>query len=319
MIILHSKAMNIVLREFLTFNHLSMEIQSFKIVSACVIWLTTLIGTILPMFITAVKWTSRLESLAGGVFLGAGLAHLLADSYEDLTEEKIHTTYPVGPATCLITFVIFTAVELFSYGEHDAEFQNHEDDHHYSYTDSKHGILGKELLQESSAHSVKPSIFGESNMGLTVPTISLYIIMDIHSTIEGLAIGILLKWSGVIAIFCAVVGHKPVEAFALALIILKCRPTKMLFWGLIIPYTICAPIGIVVGLFLEKLDNPLVLGIIASFSSGTFLFVGCHEWSELLENKSSWDLREKLWHFLFFAGGVAWMLLIAIVEVYGDD
>ena len=75
----------------------------------------------MPMFFAAQKWTSRAESLAGGVFLGAGLAHLLAEGHEDC--EGIKTKYPVAPAVCLGTFVILTCVELFSYGEHDEEFQ----------------------------------------------------------------------------------------------------------------------------------------------------------------------------------------------------
>lgn len=296
--------------------------RDFKIMSAVIIWVTTLIGSILPIWITAAKWTSRLEALAGGVFLGAGLAHLLADAGEEL--EHIDTEYPIGPATCLVTFCIFTAVELFSYGEHDAEFQvdghDHGHGHGHSHGTDYDAIPDKVSLQSLSTDGtpVKKSIFGDSSSKMTIPTISLYIIMDVHSTIEGLALGVLNKWSGLIAIFCAIVGHKPVEAFALSLIILKDKPTKVLFWILVIFYTLCSPIGLVVGIFLDELDSPLTLGLIAAFSAGTFLFVGCHEWSEMFEHKQEWPLSEKLWHYGMFAIGVIWMLLIAIVEALGE-
>ena len=300
-----------------------MLVRDFKIMSAAIIWATTFIGSILPIWITAAKWTSRLEALAGGVFLGAGLAHLLADAGEDL--ESVPTEYPIGPATCLVTFCIFTAVELFSYGEHDAEFQidghDHGHGHGHGHGADYDAIPDKVSLQSlnSGEAPTQKSLFGTSNSNFTVPTISLYLIMDVHSTIEGLALGVLDKWSSLIAIFCAIVGHKPVEAFALSLILLKDKPTKWLFWILVVIYTLCSPIGLAVGLFLEGLKSKLTLGLIAAFSAGTFLFVGCHEWSEMFEHKQEWPVSEKLWHYGMFALGVIWMLLIAIVEALGEE
>jgi hypothetical protein len=45
-------------------------------------------------------------------------------------------------------------------------------------------------------------------------TISLNFIVGVDSNIEGLALGIIQKWSKVIAILIAIVAHKPVKAFA---------------------------------------------------------------------------------------------------------
>jgi len=287
-----------------------MNPTEFKYLSALIIFVTTIIGNAMPLYITAVKWTSRLESLAGGVFLGAGLAHLLADSFEDLESQS---KYPLGPAAALITFVILTCVELFSYGEHDEEFQvpdstydRIEDKASFDYTGTVEGVATIKL-------------FGENNEQMTVPTYSLYIIMCIHSAIEGLALGILTTWSGVIAIFCAIVGHKPVEAFALSLIILKDHPSKCLFWFMVLTYTILTPCGVIGGIYLVKISSKLALGLIAAFSAGTFLFVGCHEWSEMFEHKQQWGVGEKLWHFGMFTLGVIWMLLIAIIEILNPE
>jgi zinc transporter 1/2/3 len=288
---------------------------AFKWASAAVIWITTLAGSILPMWITTLKWTSRLEALAGGVFLGAGLAHLLADSFEDIGELS---EYPTAPAVALGTFVILTAVELFSYGEHDEEFQVGEEAHHH-HSAQFESIPDKTALLQSGGSEANSQaevqLFGTKACSLTVPTTSLYIIMDVHSVIEGLALGILSREGALIAIFCAIVGHKPVEAFALSLIILKDKPTKLLFWILVIFYTLMSPIGLISGIYITKeTENPWVTGVIAAFSAGTFLFVGCHEWSELFEHKSEWSCSEKSWHFGMFTVGVVWMLLIAIVE-----
>ena len=299
------------------------SIKDFKWLSAAVIWVTTFAGSALPMWITTIKWTSRLEALAGGVFLGAGLAHLLADSFEQIGEAS---KYPAAPAVALGTFVLLTAVELFSYGEHDEEFQvgeghHHNHDHHHSVQFDSIQEKETAILQSGEIQNDgKVQLFGTKACALTIPTTSLYIIMDIHSVIEGLALGIMTTMSGVIAIFCAIVGHKPVEAFALSLIILKDKPTKGLFWFLVVLYTIMSPIGLITGIFLvEYTQNKWVMGVIAAFSAGTFLFVGCHEWSELFEHKSEWSCAEKSWHFGMFTIGVIWMLLIAIVEALNPE
>jgi zinc transporter 1/2/3 len=291
--------------------------ELFKWISAAVIWVTTFIGSALPMWITAIKWTSRLESLAGGVFLGAGLAHLLDDSFDNLHEKS---DYPFAPAIALVMFVVLTAIELFSYGEHDEQFQVGEEaqkKHVYDAINDDNQNL--ESLQ-SGGITQKVELFGKDNSQMTVPTYSLYVIMDIHSVIEGLALGIMQKDASIIAIFCAIVGHKPVEAFALSLIILKDKPTKFLFWLLVVLYTLMSPIGLITGIYLvELVNNPWVIGSIAAVSAGTFLFVGCHEWSEMFEHKQEWPCSEKSWHFGMFTLGVAWMLLIAIVEMYGEE
>ena len=279
----------------------------FRVIAGIVILITTFIGSACTMCVRAAKWTSRLEALAGGVFLGAGVAHLLTDAYDDLSKVD-SLKYPLAPAVALVTFIILTLVEYFSYSEHDAQpFANAEHD----------PLVDSEATLDTLPNVVPNSMFGRE-MKMSMAAISLYIIMDIHSAIEGLALGIMTTWSSLIAITCAIVGHKPVEAFALALILLKERPVKVWFWVLVGIYVFCSPIGVVVGIFVQKMSNNLVLGMIAAFSAGTFLFVGCHEWSEMFEHKNEWKLREKWWHFGMFAFGVIWMLLIAIVEMYGE-
>ena len=298
-----------------------------RFIAAGTIFLTTVIGNIAPMFITAPKWTHRLESLAGGVFLGAGLAHLLADSIEDI-EKSGDLKYPLSPAIALATFVLLTFVELFSYSEHDAGafHQDHDHDHDHDHEHHKEHLLQSETRYTDGV-DITPEPqkkkwtveFGKTIKNMTAATISLYLIMDIHSVIEGLALGASTNLSSIIAVWCAIVGHKPVEAFALSLILLKDKPTKWLFWILVLLYSVLTPCGIIVGIQVSQNNSPLALGIIAAFSAGTFLFVGCHEWCEMFEHKHKWPTREKLCHFFSFFIGVLWMLLIAIVEMFGED
>lgn len=279
-----------------------------KWTSVFVIFVTTIIGSFLPLCFKSQAWESCLEALAGGVFLGAGIAHLLDDSFNYVAEIRPPIYYPLASAVCLATFVLFTGIEFYSSHKKEAE------------SDGSEGTMSVAAGTDQTESPLNPDdyqkrMFGSSLKHLKVATISLYIIMDIHSIIEGLALGILTHLSGVIAIFCAIVGHKPVEAFALSMIIIKDRPTKWFFWLSVIVYTLMSPIGIIAGIYISNTHNPLILGLIAAFSAGTFLFVGCHEWAEMFQHRDDWSFADKNWHFGSFFIGVLWMLLIAIVEV----
>jgi zinc transporter 1/2/3 len=292
------------------------KVETLKYLSAVIIGICTLAGLWMPMCFRAQKWTSRAESLAGGVFLGAGLAHLLAEGYESIEEAYKGNKYPIAPAVCLSTFVLLTCIDLFSYGEHDEEFQveTTKEELLASLLDGTQSIIGEEASLATQANESK---FGTGF--LSVPILSIYIIMDVHSIIEGVALGILDGFTKTLAIFFAIIGHKPVEAFALGLILLKDRPKKSVYWTLCIIYSLLTPIGIVAAMWIAKKTGHGVRGIISSFSAGTFLFVGCHEWGEMFKHKQEWGLCEKAWHYLMFTSGIVWMLLIAIIEaVYGE-
>ncbi|KAH0787603.1 ZIP Zinc transporter family protein [Histomonas meleagridis] len=291
-----------------------MELYQLEWIYAASIFLLTIIGNIGPLFITAPQWTSRLEAMAGGVFLGAGLAHLLCDANEHLHQAKdIH--YPVAPAVAVGTFVLLTLVELFSYSEHDAKekLEQGNDQNTDVSLISQVSLMDDTEIPIGERRDRKITHFGTSLRNITGATISLYVIMDIHSAIEGLTLGILDKKSS-IAIFIAIACHKSVEAFALSLILLNDKPTKVLFWILVIIYCLMSPVAIIVGHSLQRISGQLALGIIASFSAGTFMFVGCHEWSEMFEHKQEWGVCEKVWHILFFVLGLLWMLIVAIFE-----
>ena len=285
-----------------------MDIEGFKWISVVIVAITTFIGNILILFINKPSSTSKLESLAGGVFLGAGLAHLLNDAFSELYNES---TYPIAPAVAACTFMLLSGIEMYTYSEQDAANDNDAMDAEYSETPD----LEAQPESEPQNKKKKRKFFGETNEKMTISTISLYIIMDVHSVIEGLAMGIMFTWGTLIALFCAVVGHKPVEALALSVIVLKNKPTKVTFWILITIYALMAPIGIAIGIFLlRSIQNNLVLGIISSFSAGTFLYVSVQEWHSMFMHKGDWTTKEKNWHFILYLVGVAWMLLIAIVE-----
>ena len=158
-----------------------MDIEGFKWLSLVIVAITTFVGNILILFINKPSYTSKLESLAGGVFLGAGLAHLLNDAFTELYNES---TYPIAPAVAACTFMLLSAIEMYTYSEQDAANDNYSGEYSEVTPDIE---TPQESSQQSQSKKKKRKFFGDSNENMTIATISLYIIMDVHSVIEGLA------------------------------------------------------------------------------------------------------------------------------------
>lgn len=304
---------------------MSISLTALKFICAIVCAILTFLGTVLILCIRAPRLTERAESLAGGVFFGAGFAHLFFDSTNEISAYgKIE--YPITGAITITTFIILTTIEIFSYSEkdfgQDSGMNPIEDDEKLN---RPHIIEKNDNIEESekvdqpysdskSSDQKLPELFGKKFHLLSIPVTCLFVIMLIHSFIEGLALGVMSNLSGVIALACAVGGHKPVEAFALGLIVAQDKPVQWLYWIMMVTYVAMSPIGIVVATFLSELGNNLVLGIISAVSAGTFTFIGCDEWSKMYENRNEWPVSEKLWHTGLYLLGVLWMVLIAIVD-----
>jgi zinc transporter 1/2/3 len=279
-----------------------MDLVSLKYFSAAISIVLTLIGTVIPIFVRTETWSERLESLAAGVFIGVGLTHLLGEAISDVAE-AFESDYPIAGAITVCMFSLLTAVSLFTYSESDAL-------HHHEQAQRHDDGMDEMDDRDADEHT---SLFAQDAHCLPVPTVSLYFIISVHAFIEGLALGIVSEWRSVVAVLCAIAGHKTVEAFALGLILLQGRPTLWMYWLMMIGSALLSPLAIIMSIHLVPSVSPATHGIIAALSAGTFLFVGCEEWCCMFMSKARWSTKERLWHFGLFAVGAAWMLLLALI------
>lgn len=91
---------------------MSIELLFIKIISIVLIFITAVAAGIYPFF---KKWRSGVsdfpmgQALASGVFLGAGLIHMLGDSSANFA--ALHTDYPFAFLIAGVTFLVFLALE----------------------------------------------------------------------------------------------------------------------------------------------------------------------------------------------------------------
>ena len=99
-----------------------------KAVAAVIIFLIALIAGLYPFL---KKWQTKTvnfpvgEALASGVFLGAGLIHMLTDATSDFI--SLHYSYPIASLIAGATFLIFLALEHLSreIAEHEGTQTTH--------------------------------------------------------------------------------------------------------------------------------------------------------------------------------------------------
>jgi zinc transporter 1/2/3 len=233
---------------------------------------------------------SKAEALAGGVFIGSALLHLIPESLHSLE-------HPLASIVSLICFILLLAVELIA-GSHP------------EHSDST------ELLRSSEEARPKREFHPYATMAtgrIASVTWVLYFVLIFHGFVEAIAFGVIESTSVLLALFCAIIGHKPVETFALGLQLLKSRPSRGTYMALMAGFSAVAPVTIFVAMELGKNASKLFSGVVTSASAGAFLFVGCHELGELLHHAQKWALSGKIVHLGFFIAGAVWMAIFVLI------
>ncbi len=223
----------------------------YKLVAVAAIFLTGIIGGIISKRMGRGKgsgtWLSLGNALSGGVFLGAGLLHMLPDAAEGMGDLLPGMDFPLAflLAGVGFAFVLFMERVLFT----------------------AHAQL--EGLQRAEGVAVQESA--------TVYPYVLALVLSVHSIFAGVALGVESTLLGSLAIFIAIVAHKGSAAFALGVGLIRGGVVSGRFWRILILFACMTPLGILLGaLFTEMLTGKAEAGFEAVFdglAAGTFQYV----------------------------------------------
>lgn len=96
------------------------DVLQLKTLSALVIFIVALLAGAYPFFHRWLRWTADLsggQALSSGVFLGAGLIHMLGDANNRFV--SLHYDYPFALMIAGVTFLFFLALEHIGRELHD--------------------------------------------------------------------------------------------------------------------------------------------------------------------------------------------------------
>jgi zinc transporter 1/2/3 len=226
------------------------------------------------------------NAFAAGVFLGAGLIHMLPDASSSWS--SLGWDYPMAFLLAAGGFVLM--------------------------------LLFEHVLPPESAHAMvhAPStdrftqLREQDHVGSGLAAYAVLTALSVHSLLAGLALGTEPELAGALVIFLAVIAHKSTAAFALGVSLVRNRLTRARAWSLLAVFTLATPVGILVGTALgEVLEGSTSLLFEAAFlalAAGTFVYVAT---LDILRDEFV-EPGGRLTKWLLVGGGVALMGVLAI-------
>ncbi|CAG7818392.1 unnamed protein product [Allacma fusca] len=259
------------------------------------------------------KIVSILNCFAAGIFLGTCLLHLFPDVRQNVTKamEQIdpEETFPFAEFTIAMGFFLLLTIEqiladirerrlnrLVTWNPNVVstsanvsvqpdvsgdDFQEMEDDNASLVAresgPGNHNIEVPHNHESSGHHSQSIVTPDDQESYHSIRLAAMIVALSIHSTFEGVAIGVQTTKEEVIQITSALAIHKLVIAFSLGLALVQSNigTMKAVLLGFI--FAITSPLGIAVGLgvtlYEKDLDGSLTVGILQGMAAGTFLYV----------------------------------------------
>ena len=217
------------------------------------------------------------SSLGAGVFLGAGLIHLLPDSISAYGEVLPHVEYPLAPLLACLGCLMILFLEKVWFAK--IEF---------------------EKVAEAAA------------AGGAVFPLALAVALSIHSILAGTALGAEKGLATSLAILVAIVAHKGSAAFALAVSLHRGGYTRGRILKVISLFSLMTPLGVVIGLIFNALltgaAERLFEAIFDALAAGTFIYIASLD--IISEEFSS---PERRWpKFISVGSGLGLMAVIAL-------
>ena len=257
-----------------------MDYLTLKIVSIFLILAIGLLGGLFPIktanFSSKQRFFSRGAAFSGGIFIGAGLIHMLPDANEGFTESLKSVDYPLAFLVCALGFLLILMLDKIFFGK--------------------------------QAHDIQ---LGTGDEKKHIPYI-LAVILSVHSMIAGIALGVDGSVATSLIILIAILSHKGSAAFALGVSLMKAGIAKEQSQKTIYLFSIMTPLGVLIGIILHHFmlsDNQVLLeAVFDAVAAGTFLYIAIME-----VIREEFDSKGDLWvKFCFLASGLIVMGLLAV-------
>lgn len=254
-----------------------MSLLQFKILAIGLLFASGLFGGLVTLKISLSEKGKRLLALgnafAGGIFLGAGLIHLLGDSVEIFGSMGNGNAYPWAFLICGCGFLGILMLE-------------------------KVLVKGDESDVSTGGRSLYPYV--------------LLLVLSVHSVIAGMTLGLEGTLTASIIIAIALVAHKGAAAFALGVGLRTSGVRTGTHKRLVAFFACMAPLGVVLGKILSTLVSSGAIttfeAVFDALAAGTFLYVAISDIiGETFESRV-----DALGKFLLLSTGFGFMALMAI-------
>ncbi len=258
-----------------------MSAVELKLISLAVIFLTGLTGGWASLRLEDSARREALFSLgsamAAGIFLGAGLIHMLPDAADGFQELLPRLSYPLAFLLSTCGFLIILLLEKVLLRRFALE----------------------RLADEVAAHAA-------------VYPYTLVLVLSLHSVLAGIALGAEDTAVGSLAIFLAIIAHKGSAAFAMGVSLHRGGLERSDIIKIVAFFSMMTPLGVGLGLGFDAfLTGRAAEGFEAVFDSlaaGTFLYIAS---LDIIQEEFFDPVRRSI-KFALLALGLSIMALVAV-------
>lgn len=163
----------------------SRDVFVYKAQAFIVLFIIAVIGGVIPLKKKSSKsFLSYGNCFSGGIFLSAAFLHMLQESIEGFESLGLKTHFPMAMFWTIVGIMIPFLIEKVILGQHD---------HNLIFFERQRS------LEEGVPSKNSPQIF---NMYM------LWLMLGIHSFIEGAAVGIEENYTNITPILIAIISHK---------------------------------------------------------------------------------------------------------------
>lgn len=255
-----------------------MEILWFKVLSLFIIFFIAVLAGIIPRRVSLTPQGERQltwgNAFSAGIFLGAGLLHMLPDAEENFQTFAGNLDFPFPALIAGIGFLLI-------------------------------------LLLEKAALGGREDVGAMSKGRMLYPFI-LCLVLSVHSIIAGTSLGLEVTLLSATAIFIAIIAHKGAAAFALGVSLKENNFPTFRHIVIICFFAVMTPLGVVLGTaFSTTLSSNATAGFEAIFdalAAGTFLYIAVVDIMEEVFKQSS----DRWIKVILISAGFSLMALIAI-------
>lgn len=218
--------------------------MTIKLIAGFSILAVGIVGGLIPL-VVATRQTSRRffslgNALAGGIFLGVGMMHLLPEADEVLSEMF---DYPLAALLAAAGVVILLGIDR--------------------------------VVFEAARSSLQGR--GAARTPRRIYPVVLLVALSIHSLVAGMALGLEPEVAASVLVMVGILLHKGSAAFALMVSAHSAGMEKRGLRMLLTIFVLMTPIGIMLGtLAAESLEGELAAlgeGVFHALAAGTFIYV----------------------------------------------
>lgn len=278
------------------------ELVGFKAAMGAAIFAEAVVGGIAPMALAgafALRYErvdvalGLMNAFSGGVFLSAGLVHILPhvlEAGEGVTWSP--PSYPLPFVLVLIGYMLIFFVErvvFHTHGHSSVEDHFEVDDRDRERDDVEDGT--KPTPEASHAHAHGHEGHGHEAKEATAPKSAnkrvgagefrapfmLILAISLHAVLEGMSLGVQSSRESVTAVAVAIMSHKAPAAFSMGFALYKSGVnTYFRMCAIILTFACVTPLGIAIGIAVGS-SSPTASFVLDGLAGGTFIYIGTTE------------------------------------------